>query len=151
MNQIVMIELLNIAQKHRSHLESRGKKLALIMPLTAGRIASFTEQDIVLWDAWINRFCQLQDHMGMKLFDAFISFVGQDPLRMSMIDKVNFLEKLEIIEHAQLWENVRETRNALVHEYPNAPVFFADPLNTAFAQVDILFNVLDAIAERIKF
>lgn len=103
MNQIVMIELLNIAQKHRSHLESRGKKLALTMPLTEGRIASFTEQDIVLWDAWINRFCQLQDHMGMKLFDAFISFVGQDPL------------------------------------------------NTAFAQMDILFNVLDAIAERIKF
>ena len=80
MNQIVMIELLKIAQKHRAHLESRGKQLALMLPLAEERIASFTEQDVILWDAWINRFCQLQDHMGMKLFDAFISFVGHDPL-----------------------------------------------------------------------
>lgn len=149
MNQMANQQLLEIAQKHRYHLEHFKKILAPMMPLTTEKIEGFTETNIAFCDAFIMRFCMLQDIMGVKLFDVVISLVGKDPLQMTIIDKTNFLEKLGIIQNAQTWQGLRKIRNKLTHEYPNAPLLSADAINNAFVQVDDMFQILDAIAKRI--
>lgn len=121
-----------------------------MMPLTVDQVERFSEKEIATWDAFVMRFCMLRDLMGMKLFDAVLSYMGEDPAPMSVIDKINVLEKKEIIKEAQLWKDIRKIRNKLTHEYPNAPVLAADSLNQAFKQVETLYGILDAIAVRVK-
>lgn len=58
------------------------------------------------------------------------------------------LEKKEIIQSARLWKDILKIRNKLTHEYPNAPILAAGSLNQAFAQVEALYQILDAIAKR---
>lgn len=86
----------------------------------------------------------------MKLFDAVLTYLGEDPAPMSVIDKINMLEKKEIIQSAQLWKDIRKIRNKLTHEYPNAPILAAGSLNQAFEQVDTLYQILDTIAKRVS-
>jgi len=35
-----------------------------------------------------------------------------------MLDVLNLLEKLEIIDAATVWDELREARNAIAHDYP---------------------------------
>jgi len=37
---------------------------------------------------------------------------------MPMIDILNILEKLNIIDDANKWDELREIRNSIAHEYP---------------------------------
>lgn len=150
MNQIVIGELLNIAQRHRQQLEHLRLKLSSHEALTTEVVEMFSANDIALWDAFIMRFCMLQDLMGSKLFDAFLSWAGHTTATMTIIDKIYVLEKMEIIEDSELWRSIRETRNKLTHEYPNAPILAAKLLNETIVQIDFLFQIMDAIDKRVK-
>ncbi len=149
MNEEANQAFLVTAQKHRYHLEQFRKKLAPMMPLTSERIEVFTETDIAFCDAFIMRFCMLQDIIGGKLFDVMILLMDKDPLHMTIIDKTNFLEKIEIIPTGKIWHELRKTINKLTHEYPNAPILSADAINKAFEQVGVMCQILDFIADRL--
>ncbi len=150
MNQVVIAELLGIAQKHRKQLGHMKMILSPTMPLTSATVETFTTDDIAAWDAFIMRFCMLQDLMGTKLFSAFLTLAGQEASTMTIIDMIHSLEKMGVIENSELWRDIRETRNKLTHEYPNMPILSAELLNKAFFQIDTLFQILDAIGERNK-
>lgn len=150
MNQTIIEELLNIAQKHRQQLEHLRIKLSSDEELTTEAVEMFSADNIALWDAFMMRFCMLQDLIGSKLFDAFLAWAGHTTAPMTIIDKIYALEKMEIIEDSELWRAIRETRNKLTHEYPNAPILAAELLNETIVQINFLFQIMDSIAERIK-
>ena len=71
-----------------------------------------------------------------------------------MIDKINKLEKLGILSHAALWNEMRFARNSAAHEYPNHPELTAIFLNQVFnlspALIEILNNIQKAIRQIIN-
>lgn len=150
MNQTTILALLFVAHRHKHHLEKSKHILAAMMPLTVDRVEDFSDEEIALWDAFTMRFCKLQDLLGSKLFDAVLSFAGTTPLPVTIIDKVHALEKMDIIPDANLWKDIRDTRNNLTHDYPDMPIFTAKTLNDTFTQVDTLLWIVDRIEQLIQ-
>jgi uncharacterized protein with HEPN domain len=61
---------------------------------------------------------KIQDSMGGRLFPALLENLGEEIKGMPFIDRLAKLEELEIIDSADEWMLLRETRNVITHEYP---------------------------------
>lgn len=86
-------------------------------PIDDRWLADYERQRIV--DSFLFNCIKLQDKIGGKLFRALLAewreLDGDD---MPMIDVLNRLEKLSIQPSVAVWDELREVRNAIAHEYP---------------------------------
>lgn len=80
-------------------------------------------------EAFAARYSRLQDTLGDRLFPRLLALVGQQG--KSLIDRLNQLERLGLLDDAQLWLAWRNLRNRLVHEYVENPEDFVDALQVA--------------------
>ncbi|MDQ7073709.1 MAG: hypothetical protein Q9O24_00765 [Gammaproteobacteria bacterium] len=70
-------------------------------------------------NSFLFNFAKLQDALGAKLFRKLLYELKEiDTLNMPMIDVLNILEKRGIVEDVSTWDELREIRNVLAHEYP---------------------------------
>ena len=70
-------------------------------------------------NSFLFNFSKLQDKIGAKLFKKVLYELKEiDTFSIPMIDVLNQLEKLEIVEKVGAWDELREIRNMLAHEYP---------------------------------
>ncbi len=70
-------------------------------------------------NSFLFNFSKLQDKIGAKLLKKILYELKEiDALSTPMLDVLNLLEKLEIIDHATAWDELREVRNAIAHDYP---------------------------------
>jgi hypothetical protein len=65
----------------------------------------------------IFRFSKLQDLIGGKLFRNYLNFSGLNTDNMSFFDILKELEKESVID-IDSWNELRELRNDIAHEYP---------------------------------
>jgi len=115
------------------------------MPLSSGDVEAFTFNDMLFLEMFVNRFSKLQDLMGAKIFKAVIDYAGESTDTMTFIDRLNTLEKLRLIDNKDVWKDIREMRNHLAHEYPDAPETVANYLNQAFSMTSVLIETLTRI------
>jgi len=149
MNKEAINGLFEIADKHAGLIKYAVEKLAPRIPFTENDIKNFTYDDILLTDLLIHRFSKLQDLMGTKLFALLLESIGELTMTMTLIDKLNRLEQLNLA-NPQQWRKLRETRNHLAHEYPDHPELTARYLNEAFELSTYLFEVLANIKAFLK-
>jgi len=72
-----------------------------------------------LVNSFLFNFSKLQDKIGAKLFRKVLYELKEiDDINMPMIDVLNKLEKLNIMNRASKWDELREIRNSIAHEYP---------------------------------
>ena len=72
-----------------------------------------------LVNSFLFNFSKLQDKIGAKLFRKVLYDLKEiDDINLPMLDILNILEKLTIIEDANSWDELREIRNTIAHEYP---------------------------------
>ena len=70
-------------------------------------------------NSFLFNFSKLQDKIGAKLFKKILYELKEiDSFSIPMRDVLNLLEQLEIIETASSWDELREARNAIAHDYP---------------------------------
>jgi len=70
-------------------------------------------------NSFLFNFSKLQDKIGAKLFKKVLYELKEiDTFSVPMIDVLNQLEKLEIVKETREWDELREIRNILSHEYP---------------------------------
>lgn len=143
------IELVKTADIHAQRISYAIDRLTSLFPFSGEVIENLREQDFLLIELLVNRFSKLQDFMGTKLTDAFLESKGEVTSAMTMIDKLNKLEKLNIIDDANLWFEMREIRNHLAHEYPEHPEITARYLNKLFQLTPKLLLLLENIKKRI--
>ena len=68
--------------------------------------------------AFYSTIFKIQDKLGASLFRKLLFALREiDNENLSMIDILNLLEKLEIIESVNDWDQLREIRNIIAHEY----------------------------------
>lgn len=66
-------------------------------------------------DAFVSRFCRLQDTLGDKLLPVYLK-KQLEPIG-TVLDNLNRAEKLGLIDSVADWIEARTLRNSLVHEY----------------------------------
>jgi hypothetical protein len=150
MNNNKIKSLIEISRIHESHLLYAINNLAGIFPITEEKVAHLTEQEFLVVDFLVNRFCRLQDFMGSSLIDAALIQMNEFANDLTMIDKMNRLEKFHLIKDARLWQEIRKLRNHLTHEYPDHPELAAKFLNQAYSLSFELLEVLNNLLGRLE-
>ena len=92
-------------------------------------------------DQLVFRFSKLQDSMGHKLMTSGLILLGESAETLTMIDKLNLLEKLKLIEDKQRWLELRELRNQIAHEYPEEKQTQIEAVNLLFEAAPYLIHV----------
>lgn len=121
-----------IVDIHIKRLEFALSHLKNIMPVDESGIKNMSDEAFMYFEVLTNRFSKLQDYLGGKIFDLCLQINKENYTNMSMIDKLNKLEKIGVIESVELWDELRELRNHLTHEYPNHPEITAKYLNYTY-------------------
>lgn len=137
--------LLDIADLHASRILIAIDHIKGKIPVTAEKINHLTHQELSFFELYASRFSKLQDFMGSNLFTAVLENTGEETETLTFIDKLNKLEKLQIIKNANEWKKMRNIRNILSHEYPDRPEITADIFNTAFACGPMLLETLEQV------
>ena len=141
---------IEIANTHAKRLSYAVKKLKSKFPLTAEKITALTDQEIETFELFTSRFAKLQDFMGNKLFNLILDKAGEYQESMTLIDKINKLEKLKLIDSAADWQILRQVRNHLAHEYPDHPELTAKYLNEAYDLSEKLLNTLATLVKYVQ-
>jgi hypothetical protein len=141
---------LKICLIHLDRLKLALKKTEHLYPFTENIISNIPEEDLGYLELLTARLGKLQDTLGEKVFTLILKALGEPMENKSFIDKLNKLEKLEILPSVQWWQDLRKLRNILVHEYPDNPAFIADNLNTAFIQTKRLLVFWDSLITYIE-
>lgn len=101
--------------KSLRYLEYSYKKIS---PLST-TIADLTPDQLVEWDGFATRFSRASDVFLSKYLKAAVK--NDDPaFDGSFRDLLNRSEKLGIIEKTEVWLEIRELRNVIVHEYSDS-------------------------------
>lgn len=152
MNKKTIQSLIEIARIHETQLLYALNNLTYMFPLTEQKVVNLTQQELILVDFLVYRFSRLQDFMGSNLIDALLIQLNEFSDKLTMIDKMNKLEKFELIKDAHLWQDIRKLRNQLTHEYPDHPELVAQFLNQtyslSFELLEILNNLLSCLESR---
>lgn len=117
-----------IADIHAARLNNAILKTAELFPLTANSLSMLTDEQLAFLDMITTRFGKLQDLIGVKIFPLILELLGENDV-LSFRDKLNRLEKLHIIDNANWWMNLRETRNQITHNYPDDYDLIANDFN----------------------
>ena len=116
------------------------------MPLTLPDFSSLSEDDKEHIDQLIFRYSKLQDAMGEKLFPSILKNLKENYENKPFRDIIDRLEKLEIIESSNDWEELRKSRNVLSHEYSSKENELVININTVYGQlIPKIFSIYDRI------
>ncbi len=150
MNKQTIESLIEIAKIHESHLLYALNNLGDIFPITEEKVVNLTREEFLLVELLTTRFSKLQDFMGSNLVDAVLVQLNEFSDNLTMIDKMNKLEKFELIKDAHLWTDIRKLQNHLTHEYPNRPNLVAKFLNQAYSLSFDLLEILNNLLRKLE-
>ncbi len=142
--------ILKIADIHAARLQEALDDLARKYPFDKNFIEHMEKIDLLTLEMMTNRFAKLQDLLGKKVIDLFLQNQAQPVDGLFMLDKIHLLEKFNIIESDEVWDQLRETRNHITHEYPDNPDLAARHLNGIFAMSQKLIAIYQKLAAAIR-
>jgi len=141
--------LRRVVEKEIVHLNYSAKKV-FDQPFTYKRAVSL-EKDAELAEqveAFSSRFCRLQDTIGDKLLPAWLDVLGENPkIAIENLDKA---EKIGVLSSVELWLELRQLRNQMVHEYIEDLSVLADALQTSFENLEFIVGVGNAIVSDLE-
>jgi uncharacterized protein with HEPN domain len=94
-------------------------------------------------DAFVSRFCRLQDTLGDKLLPIYLR-MQLEPIG-TVLDNLNRAEKLGLVPSVADWVEARSLRNSLVHEYTED----MDLLRQSILRALKLVPMLEAVTEKL--
>ena len=139
-----------IADTHVTRIQDALEHLKTTFPVTEHSVQKLAGQEFLYMKLLTNRFSKLQDHLGANVFDLFFLLNSENIDSMTMIDKLNKLEKLGIIEDVHIWHDMRTARNIIAHEYPDNPALIANTLNAIKTYCPILIAIKNALFKRMQ-
>jgi hypothetical protein len=142
-------DALRECQRHAYYMRYALSALAPLLPLNAGQLRSFDAETVQDLDQFVLRFSKLQDAIGARLLPALLTYLQEPYERRPMLDKLNRLEQLGYLEHAEDWQELRAVRNQFAHEYPDESEKNASALNLAIEAAGALEAILARIQERL--
>ena len=142
--------IINVCKMHNQRMQYAMDFIQGIFPLDSESYRVLTQEQISHTDQLIYRFSQLQDTIGGKLFPLILRGLGEYDQNMPFIDILNRLEKISVIDSAEHWLILRETRNLVTHEYPDNEKEIVEGLNELHKQSQYLSSILDGLMGYIR-
>ena len=156
MNEKILKEkiqrVLNECQKHKQRILEASEDLEKFMPLDEKSYKSLSKDEVQALDQFLFRFSKLQDAMERKLFKLVLILKEGDEEfvnSLNFIDILNHLEKMKIL-YTKQWQELRDIRNELAHNYDDDSQEMAEILNIIYVKKDVLLQVLENISNYIK-
>ncbi len=143
----IIQRVFNECEKHLLRIRTASAEMVPMMPLTALAYSELDDEQVKVIDQFLFRFSKLQDVMGEKLFKALLVLLDENVEHLPFLDMLNRLEKLELIESAQVWRELRYDGNELAHNYEDDPEESANIINNLYDKRTVLFGVYDRIKE----
>ncbi len=107
-------------------------------------------QNTRIINSFLFNYSKLQDKIGAKLFKQLLYELKEiDNTSIPMIDVLNILEKLEILEKTQ-WDNLRDIRNLLAHEYPFCMQERIENIKLTLESYEMLKNIYKRVKNATK-
>ena len=116
--QAFLLDYIKITDIHANRLNIAILKTAKLFPINAVAFNELNNEELAFLDMVTTRFGKLQDIIGFKIFPLILDLLGENDA-LSFRDKLNRLEKLNIINNASWWMKLREIRNQITHDYPD--------------------------------
>lgn len=137
MNNIIGKNLVSAVIECDKHVQKlqRSLKLLTYFPLSESSMKNLSELETEHIDQMIFRFSRLQDAMGKKLLPSLFYLLEPEHKNIPFIDILNHLEKLDVIESAEAWQEGRFLRNNLAHDYPDQEQEMIQTLNMVFERL----------------
>ena len=115
-------------------------------PLTVCHFATRNPDLIAALDQFAYRFAKLQDTMSVQLFRRFALDILHEPVEsMPVIDILNLLEKYRYLSSTLRWQEIREIRNQITHEYCMNHGELVETLSIAFGMVAEMSEIVAVI------
>ena len=145
----LITQLVKVTEKEARYLTRTANRLNELN-INLSWIESLDNNDLhsEMLDAFVSRYGRLQDTLGDKLLPAMLR--GSLEKTGSQLDNLLRAEKLGWIESTQIWIEIRELRNRLVHEYIESPSNLLSALQQALTCVTILIETQDRMANYVK-
>jgi uncharacterized protein with HEPN domain len=129
--------LTRVIRKESQHLATTDQRLYAGTKTITGFDDIDTDIDLAeRIDAFVSRFCRLQDTLGDKLLPRLLAALGEHTAYM--IDNLDRAENLGLIKSAEEWMAMRSLRNQMVHEYVEDKLVLASALITGHLFVPTL-------------
>ena len=135
---------------HLKRMTYACNNLIDILPLNQSSLSSLNDQQITLLDQYIYRFTKLQDAMGQRLFKYSLTVLQEDAHSMAFIDQLNRMEQLGILQSAHEWQELRQLRNLLAHEYEDNQELRAALINQALDSCAIISCVFTNVKNHMQ-
>ena len=132
MNDLIHAKIESSMKECDSHLQKITKAsagLKPVFPLTELVLKNLNDETVTLLDQFLYRFIKLQDAMGTRFIPVIAGLIIDNNDPRPFIDHLNILEKNGAIESAEKWQELRNLRNRLAHEYPENTGQTVDALN----------------------
>ena len=144
-SQFVVGQLIRVTAKEARYLERTADRLrARNIDLSWVESLENSDEHSEMLDAFVSRYGRLQDTLGDKLLPAMLR-AGLEKAG-SQLDNLLRAEKLGWIESTQVWIELRELRNRLVHEYMESADDLLDALHQALQGVHVLTETQSRLA-----
>ena len=145
----LITQLIKVTEKDARYLTRTANRLNELN-INLSWVESLDNNDLhsEMLDAFVSRYGRLQDTLGDKLLPAMLR--GSLEKTGSQLDNLLRAEKLGWIESTQIWIEMRELRNRLVHEYIESPSDLLSALQQALKSVTILIETQDRMANYVK-
>ena len=145
----LITQLIKVTEKEARYLTRTANRLNELN-INLSWVESLDNNDLhsEMLDAFVSRYGRLQDTLGDKLLPAMLR--GSLEKTGSQLDNLLRAEKLGWIESTQIWIEMRELRNRLVHEYIESPSDLLSALQQALKFVTILIETQDRMANYVK-
>jgi hypothetical protein len=134
-------KIFNECEKHIVRINSSSTKMRANIPLDKYKYIKLTDNEVEYIDQFLFRFSKLQDAIGEKLFKTILLYLEEEVENKPFIDILNRLEKLELIQSANIWKELRNDRNELAYNYEDESEEMSEAINKLYNKKDILINI----------
>ena len=141
--------LQNYIIEAKKHTDLITESLEVLEPkLPIKEYDSLSQLERFALNALIFRFSKLQDLIGAKVFRNYLDYSGFDVNEITYYDILREIEKEGIID-IDTWNELRELRNKIAHEYPEDIDETVESINLFIQRSDILLDVVKKLESKI--
>lgn len=142
--QLKLSHLRRVVTKENQYLNSTAQRLTQADPAFLWLDKIDQHEDLAeRLDAFVSRFCRLQDTLGDKLLPAYLQ--SQLEPTSTALDNLNRAEKLGLVPSVETWIEARNLRNSLIHEYTEDINILRQSIKRALE----LVPMLDAVTRKL--
>jgi len=132
-----------ICALHLKRMKFAKSKVQAFIPINRDNYYSMDDETIGFLDQYIFRFSKLQDTIGARLFPLTLEALAEPVTNKAFIDILNRLEKLEILDSAFSWVQLRKIRNDIAHEYQASLIERIEGINCLFDNMEGLKQIIE--------